>query len=76
MGARIELFVRIILICVLEVVLGLWALAVCVFWVLQFLVILISGKRNGWLHKQIERYFKFLVKCKEYFLLLTDKRPI
>lgn len=76
MGARVELFVRIVLMFILEIILGFWSIVVALFWILQFLVILVTGKRNRWLHGQIERYFKFLVKCKEYFLLLTDKRPI
>ena len=76
LGARIELFVRIVLIFVLGIVLGLWGIAVAVFWILQFLVILITGKRNKWLHRHIESYFRFWVRCKEYFLLLTDKRPV
>jgi hypothetical protein len=76
MGARIELLVRLVLIFVLGILLGIWGIWISICWILQFIIILITGKRNKFFNGQINKYFKFYVKCYEYFLLLTDKRPI
>jgi len=76
MGARVELLVRIVLILVLSLVLSLWGIWITVCWIAQFLYILVTSKRNKFLNNQIKSYFNFWVKCQEYFLLLTDKRPV
>ena len=76
MGARLELFVRILLAIVLEIIIKLWKIWVGICWVLQFLMVLVTGKRNSTLYKHIEKYFKFYVKSYEYLWMLTDKRPL
>jgi len=76
MGARVELLVRILLMIVLGIVLSLWGIWIGICWVIQFFYILVTGKRSKFFNQQIKNYFNFWVKCQEYFLLLTDKRPV
>ena len=76
MGARLELFIRIVMTWVLGIILSVWGIwsGICMF--LQWWIILFTGKRNQDLHKHIEKWFKFFVKSQEYLNLLTDKRPL
>ena len=76
MGARLELFIRILMAFVLGFIIGFWGIWAGICWVLQLFVILLTGKRNQALHKHIEKFFKFYMKSYEYLWLLTDKRPL
>jgi len=76
MGARLELFIRILMVWILGIILGFWGIwaGICMF--LQWWIILITGERNKTLHQHIEKWYKFFVKSHEYLNLLTDKRPL
>jgi hypothetical protein len=43
-------------------------------WLLQLLCILILGKRNGFLHEWILKYYAYLIKLQSYEGYLTDER--
>jgi len=76
MGARLELFIRILMAFVLGTIVGLWGIwaGICMF--LQWWIILFTGNRNRELHKHIDKWFRFYIKSYEYLYLLTDKRPL
>ncbi|MBL7169485.1 MAG: DUF4389 domain-containing protein [Candidatus Aenigmarchaeota archaeon] len=76
MGARLELFIRILMAFVLGIIIGIWRIwaTICMF--LQWWIILITGKRNQNLHSHIKKWYEFYVKSYEYLYLLTDKRPL
>ncbi len=73
-ASRIELFVRIVWYIISVIVLFVFAVIVEICFVLEWLVILILGKRNEALNGVLKAYLSYVVQFDAYLLLLTDER--
>lgn len=75
-ASRLELFIRLILSFIALIVMGiLTAISVYICYPLQFLVVLILGKRIEILNTIIAAYVKYTTAWLPYILNLTDERP-
>ncbi|VVB67303.1 Uncharacterised protein [Candidatus Norongarragalina meridionalis] len=74
-ASRWELLVRCVYWIPLVIVITILAILASICWVIQLLVILVTGKRNGAMQKYIKAYQTYQVKMGSYFNLLTDERP-
>ncbi|MBR9678161.1 MAG: DUF4389 domain-containing protein [Nanoarchaeota archaeon] len=75
-SSRLELFVRIVYSIILSIILGLWGFVAGILMTVQWLVILVTGERDKWLHDHIDSYLQFLFKSNIYLSLLSDERPL
>ena len=73
-AGRIELFVRLIWAIPSMIVMGVLGLIMYIAWALQWLHILILGKRNKMLYDWSLKYMEYYVKFAAYFSLLTEER--
>ena len=74
-ASRLELFVRIVLLFVYGIIAGIWGFVAGLANVIQWLHILITGKRSLGLWNFVVSYFRYSARVSSYSLLLTDKRP-
>ena len=74
-ASRLELFVRFFYAIPVYIVLFFYSIAAYVCLFLQFLVILILGRRSKPLNDPIEGYTKYSVCLMGYFYFLSDERP-
>lgn len=74
-ASRLELFVRFFYAIPVYIVLFFYSIAASVCLFLQFLVILILGRRSKPLNGPIEGYIKYSVCLMGYFSYLSDERP-
>jgi hypothetical protein len=75
-ASRLEaLIIRPLYGIVLYIILGIWGLVACVVVSIQWLHILILGKRNQGMHDFVTKFFRFCTRVTGYFYLLTDARP-
>jgi uncharacterized membrane protein len=73
-ASRVELFVRIIWGIISMIVLWILAVIAGICFILQWLYILVSGKRSTELNKVIKIYVRYQVGVISYLYLLTDER--
>lgn len=73
-ASRVELFVRIVWGLVSGIVLCIYGIIAAICLVIQWLIILITGKRNIPLNNIIRGYFYYRARLEAYLLLLTDER--
>ncbi len=74
-ASRIELFVRIFYAIPVFIVLFLYSLIASICLSIQWLVILILGKRNKELNNIVKGYTQYYIHLIGYFSYLTDERP-
>jgi len=74
-ASRIELFIRIVynfLICIVAAVYG-FITGICIL--IQWLHILILGRRSEGLSNFVKGYLEYIVHVMRYMYVMTDKRP-
>ena len=74
-ASRLELFVRIFYAIPVSIILFFYSIVASICLCLQWLVILIFGRRSQGLNGVIQGYTKYAVNLISYFSYLTDKRP-
>jgi len=74
-ASRAELIIRFLWAIPLTIVLYILAIVGSVAWCVQWLVILVTAKRNKTLNEWILKMFDYSVKYSAYQYLLTDERP-
>lgn len=75
-ASRLEaLIIRCLYGIVLYIILGIWGLVASIVVAIQWLHILILGKRNQGMHNFVTKFFRYYVRVEGYMLLLTDARP-
>ncbi|MFA5929825.1 MAG: DUF4389 domain-containing protein [Candidatus Micrarchaeia archaeon] len=75
-ASRLELLIRFVwgtIVAIILAIIGFFAIYLAT--PLQWLHILILGKRNGALAKFVSAWFKATTQLHAYFILLTDERP-
>ena len=73
-ASRLELFIRIVWVIVSSIVLWLFSLLACVCTVVQWLYILVTGRRHKGLSNLLKVYVLYRAKLGAYSLMLTDER--
>jgi len=74
-ASRLELFVRIIYSCIIGIILGVYGCVAGICEGLQWILILITGKRNESLNNVIKGYVSYAILVVKYVYLLSDERP-
>ncbi|OIO27899.1 hypothetical protein AUJ16_02160 [Candidatus Micrarchaeota archaeon CG1_02_60_51] len=74
-ASRWELLVRLVYWIPLAIVLAILQMIACACLVVQFLLVLIAGKRNATLSKFVNAAVEYGLKLAAYYFLLTDERP-
>ncbi|MEM4166332.1 MAG: DUF4389 domain-containing protein [Candidatus Bilamarchaeaceae archaeon] len=73
---RVELFIRLVYFVIVGIIMGVLAvISVYIAMPLQFLYVLIFGKRLEILNKIIAAYVGYAISWLPYLLLLTDEKP-
>ncbi|MDE1861263.1 MAG: DUF4389 domain-containing protein [Candidatus Micrarchaeota archaeon] len=73
-ASRLELFVRIIWAIIGSIVLAIFGIISFICMVLQWIYILIAGKRSKELNKVLKLYVLYRFRLEGYLLMLTDER--
>ncbi len=73
-ASRLELFVRIIWAILGCIVLSIFGIIAAICMVLQWLYILITGKRSKSLAEVLKLYLFYRFRLEGYLLMLTDER--
>ncbi|MDD5337573.1 MAG: DUF4389 domain-containing protein [Candidatus ainarchaeum sp.] len=73
-AGRLELFIRIVWAIPCSIVLMVLALIGEILMALQFLYILVLGKRNRMMFDWTKKYIAYCTKFSSYLYLLTDER--
>ncbi len=60
---------------VLCIIASIWGIVAYFVMGIQWLHILILGRRNRSMHDFVTKYFRFYTRISAYFCLLTDERP-
>ncbi|GAB6056290.1 DUF4389 domain-containing protein [Methanobacterium alkalithermotolerans] len=74
-ASRLELFVRFFYAIPVVIVLGLYSIIAGICLTIQFLIILVLGKRNEGLNDLIRGYLEYNIHLISYFNYMTDERP-
>jgi hypothetical protein len=75
-ASRLEaLIIRFLYGIVLYIILEIWGIVAGIVVVIQWLHILILGKRHQGMHNFVTKFFRFCTRVSGYLLLLTDARP-
>ena len=74
-AGRIELFIRIIYSFVIGIVLMIYGFIAGICMLIQFLVVLILGRRSRGLSDFIQGYLEYYVHILSYTSFMTDERP-
>ncbi|MDR2623640.1 MAG: DUF4389 domain-containing protein [Methanobrevibacter sp.] len=74
-ASRVELFIRIVYSLILGIILSLYGLVANIVICIQWILILILGKRVESLNNFVVGYSKYTIKVLGYCLLVTDERP-
>lgn len=75
-ASRLEaLIIRCVYGFILCIVAGIWGFVAYIVIGIQWLHILILGKRNEGMHNFVTSFFRFNTRVSGYLLLLTDARP-
>ncbi len=73
-ASRVELFVRIVWVIVSAIVLWLFSILACICTVIQWLYILVTGKRHRGLNNLLRIYVIYKTKLGAYAHMLTEER--
>jgi len=74
-AGRVELLVRIVYWIIIGIVLWIYGIIACICLIIQWLHILILGRRNEALSDITKGYLEYLVHVTPYIYFMTDKRP-
>ena len=75
-ASRLEaLIIRCLYGFVLYIILCIWGTVAYIVVGIQWLHILVLGKRNAGMHSFVTKFFRFCTRVSGYLLLLTDARP-
>ena len=74
-ASRIELFVRIFYAIPVYIILVVYGIIASLCVIIQWIIILILGKRSEGLSDFIKGYLEYYVHIISYFSFMTDKRP-
>jgi amino acid permease len=74
-ASRIELFVRIFYAIPVYIILFFYSIVASLCVIIQWIIILILGKRSEGLSDFIKGYLEYYVHIISYFSFMTDKRP-
>ncbi len=74
-ASRLELFIRIVYAFVIALVLMVYGVIAGICMLIQWVVILILGRRNEGLSNFIKGYLEYVVHVSSYVDLMTDDRP-
>lgn len=74
-ASRIELIVRIFYAIPVGILLLLYSIIAGIFLVLQWIVILLLGRRSKTFNNFIKGYLEYTIHLTSYFSLMTDKQP-
>ncbi len=75
-ASRLEaLIIRFVYSIFLSIIAGIWGIFAGLAMLGQWIVIMITGKRNLGLHDFVTEYFRFYTRFYGYMYLLTDERP-
>lgn len=72
---RAELVVRIPYLIILAILLWVFSIVASIFWVLQIIVVLLTGTRNLGLNGYLVKYYTWTFQIGAYLGLTTDERP-
>ncbi len=72
---RVELIIRLVWSAICGIVLYLFSIIASICWIIQFIYILILGKRMDALDPWLAKVVKGSAKLSAYASLLTDERP-
>ncbi len=73
-ASRLELIIRFLWSIPVLIVTIIFSIIWCIAWLLQFLHILVFGKRNRTLHDWLLKYVVYSTQYTVYISLLTDER--
>jgi hypothetical protein len=73
-ASRIELFIRWVWMVITYIVIFFLGIVAYVCFILQWLLILLTGKRNATLTTWLRKYWVYQTQFMAYWLLLTDER--
>jgi hypothetical protein len=75
-ASRLEaLIIRFLYGFVLCLIAGVWGTVAYIVITIQWVHILVLGKRNAGMHNFVTKFFRFYVRVEGYLYLLTDARP-
>ena len=74
-ASRLELFIRILYWIAIGIVLGIYRFFAGISMIIQWLVVLILGRRSEGLSNFIKGYLEYTVHVMNYVYFMTDKRP-
>jgi hypothetical protein len=74
-ASRMELLVRIVLGFVYIIIAEIWAIVVAFALIAQWILILVTGKRNKDLFEFTAGFWRYLTRVYSYVWMLTDERP-
>ncbi|NLV27872.1 MAG: DUF4389 domain-containing protein [Methanomicrobiales archaeon] len=74
-ASRIELFIRIIYSFILGIILAVYGFIAGICMLIQFVVVLILGRRSQGLSDFIQGYLEYYVHILAYTSFMTDERP-
>jgi hypothetical protein len=74
-AGRIELFIRIVYSVILGIVLSIYGFIAGICMMIQFVIILILGRRSQSLSDFIRGYLEYYVHILPYTSFMTDERP-
>ena len=73
-ASRIELFIRWVWMVITYIVMAIFGIVAGICLVLQWLLILVTGKRNATLTSWLKKYWTYQSEVMAYQLLITDER--
>jgi len=74
-ASRLELFIRIVYSFILGIVLMVYGFIAGIGMIIQFIVVLILGRRSQGLSDFIQSYLEYYVHILGYTSFMTDERP-
>lgn len=74
-AGRLELFIRILYWILIGIVMWIYGIVACICLVIQWLHILILGRRNEGLSNLVKGYLEYVVHVMPYMYFMTDRRP-
>jgi len=74
-AGRLELLIRIVYWILIAIVLWVYGFITCICLIIQWLHILILGRRNESLSNFAKGYLEYMIHVLPYTYFMTDKRP-
>lgn len=74
-AGRLELLIRIVYWILIAIVLWVYGIIACICLIVQWLHILVLGRRNEALSNLVKGYLEYMIHVLPYTYFMTDKRP-